>query len=694
MESLLIPILLIIAGLMVGVLFKSLSKYIKLPYTVILFAVGIAIGTLYRFNIFENIPSIKTGISGIANLDPDFILYVFLPILIFEAAYEMNLHVFKKTLVNATILAGPGLVLCMFLTGGLIFGFNYLISGNDTEGWCNWTYALMFGALISATDPVAVVALLQELKTSKKFSTLVDGESLLNDGTGIVCFMLFYSKFTENVISMNPFLYYAIVCVGSIVIGYIMARLTLLFITRFTSEEVVQNSVMIISAYITFIIAQHTFDISGVIALVAYGIIVAQKGKPLLKPQVNEFICKFWELLSYIANTLIFIIVGLIIATKITLHAENFIFLAIVYVGIMLIRYIMIFFFYPILKITGYGISKRESIILGWGGLRGALAMALALMVYNTESIPLNIREDILFLTAGVITLTLCINATTSKLLLQKLGLIKGDSSSYIKMQSRIHNNIIRHDNDFIEKLKKTEAMQEADWDTVSQYIPKQNIIFDSEEIEDNDTIIAEIRQKTLNKARETANTIYENGIISRLSYNLITNYYDELCDSDGTEALDKKLPLLSSKSHVRLIRLRKVQLFLHFFPNANFTIKYYSKIVSQKYDIYRGYIIIQERCLKLIDDIDKSDIIDQTVETEILNTIRAEINANIDRAKYLIGSLQENFPRSFKNAVTSKAVRMLLAEEMKMIRQMFKDGLITEDEFLAMTKKINNRRN
>ena len=227
----------------------------------------------------------------------------------------------------------------------------------------------------------------------------------------------------------------------------------------------------------------------------------------------------------------------------------------------------------------------------------------------------------------------------------------------------------------------------------MSQYIPQQDDSISSEEIEDSQTVMAEVRKKTLNKARETANAIYENGIISRLSYNLIMNYYDELCDSDGTEALDKRLPLLSHKSHVRLIRLRKIQLFLHFFPNSNFSIKYYSKIVSHKYDIYRGYIIIQERCLKLIDDIDKSDIIDQAIESEILNAIRAEINSNIDRANYLIASLQENFPKSFKNAVTSKAIRMLLAEEKKMTHQIFKDGLITEDEFLSMAKEINNRK-
>lgn len=186
------PLLLTIGGLIIGAILKSLLKHSRLPYTVGLFAIGIILGVMNRTGVFQSLPELHDAVSSVANINPDLILYLFLPILIFDAAYELNLHIFKKTLANATLLAAPGLIICMLLTGALMMGVATFIPG--FESW-TWAFALMFGALISATDPVAVVALLHELKTSKRFSTLVDAESLLNDGTGIVCFMLFFGAY-------------------------------------------------------------------------------------------------------------------------------------------------------------------------------------------------------------------------------------------------------------------------------------------------------------------------------------------------------------------------------------------------------------------------------------------------------------------------------------------------------------------
>ena len=147
-------------------------------------------------------PKVETfRFADYRNANPDMILYIFLPILIFDAAYELDVHIFRKTLTNATILSVPGVIIAMLLTAALMIGIGTFAP--SYEGW-NWTFALMFGALISATDPVAVVALLKELGTSKRFSTLVDAESMLNDGTGIVLFMLFFGAYTATGVSDSP----------------------------------------------------------------------------------------------------------------------------------------------------------------------------------------------------------------------------------------------------------------------------------------------------------------------------------------------------------------------------------------------------------------------------------------------------------------------------------------------------------
>ena len=130
--SFLAPLLLTIGGLVIGALLKSLLRHTRIPYTVGLFAVGLLVGLLNRYGIFNFWSDLSEGVNSVANINPDLILYLFLPILIFDAAYELNLHIFKKTLANATLLAVPGLIICMLLTGTLLIAeFNLQMQQNS-----------------------------------------------------------------------------------------------------------------------------------------------------------------------------------------------------------------------------------------------------------------------------------------------------------------------------------------------------------------------------------------------------------------------------------------------------------------------------------------------------------------------------------------------------------------------------------
>ena len=353
-NNLLAPLFFVLIGLMGGAILKFGLKKMPLPYTVGLFAFGLLIGTFDQIGWLESIPILKSSIDFAGNANPDMILYIFLPILIFDAAYELDVHIFRKTLTNATILSVPGVIIAMLLTAALMIGIGTFAP--SYEGW-NWTFALMFGALISATDPVAVVALLKELGTSKRFSTLVDAESMLNDGTGIVLFMLFFGAYTATGVSDSPVADFIMVVAGGALIGTLLAYLCIQFITKVNGDEMLQNSVMILSAYMTFVIAQNYLEVSGVIALVGFGLTVSYMGRLRLKPQVYKFMRQFWELAAHIANTLIFIIVGIVIALKVDFSWMDLLILICVYAGINIIRILIITIFYPIMKRSGYGLS-------------------------------------------------------------------------------------------------------------------------------------------------------------------------------------------------------------------------------------------------------------------------------------------------------------------------------------------------
>lgn len=679
--ALLAPLLLTIAGLTVGAIFKSLFQRTRIPYTVGLFAIGLAAGIMNRMGVFHGMPQFSAALDSVANINPDLILYIFLPILIFDAAYELNLHIFKKTLTNATLLAAPGLIICMILTAGVLMAISFFVPGY--EKW-TWASALMFGALISATDPVAVVALLHELKTSKRFSTLVDAESLLNDGTGIVCFMLFYgiTVWGRND-ELTPILEFCQVVAGGAILGFIAARLVIWFITRVNSEEMIQNSVIILSAYLVFILAQLYLGISGVIALVAFGLTIAYVGKPRLKPQVNIFMGSFWELLTYIANTLIFIIVGIVIAEKVDFSWSHCAILLLVYIALNIIRYITIMMLYPIMKRSGYGLNKKESIILTWGGLRGALGMTLALMVSYTPAIPEEIRSQVLFFTAGTVTLTLCINATTMRWLLNKLGLIYIPTARTM-MENKIQDLLHENSEQYFERLKTREALNGANWEKVSQYVTASPSAQEATPMAND--VMNEIRLRVLDKEKMFLHQIYDEGIISKTSFMQLSNSLDELYDHDGSYALDTRTSIFNFCNRTFILngmqRIPKIGSWISF---------YFKERIGVVHDLGRGFIILQKEDLKLLDDLEGSNMLSGEQKV-VLKTLRAEIQHNLDTMNGILNKLANDFPKAYKHALTQKATRMLLCNERRNIRQLQTDGMLSDKDAEQLYERVDER--
>jgi len=168
---------------------RYLLKNTNIPYTVALLVIGLIVGFIERYLPSEQNSSLLSDIvTSVSTIDPHLILFLFLPTLIFESAFAIESHLFRRTFTQISLLAVPGLILSTLLTAVMV---KYLFPWD----W-SWPLALMFGALISATDPVAVVALLKEISSRKRLETLIEGESLLNDGTAIVMFTLFYTMIT------------------------------------------------------------------------------------------------------------------------------------------------------------------------------------------------------------------------------------------------------------------------------------------------------------------------------------------------------------------------------------------------------------------------------------------------------------------------------------------------------------------
>ena len=402
---------------MIGAATRHFLQKVPLPFTVLLLIFGLAMGALNRAygphggqahesghvehgeGIYAKfIDTLSGAITWGGNLDGHLILYVFLPILIFEAGFALDVHTFKKSFLNAFYLAGPGIVTATVMSGLAFYGLvqifgeegGVLSEWNVEAGAFVFLASMLFGAAGSATDPVAVVALLKELGASKKLGTLIEGESLLNDGTAIVAFVLLFGVVTaaEPFLGTGAFIGSAAVGFGQIgaaggLLGVLLGLVAILWVRKVFNDPMIEITVVLVTSYAVFFICEHFFHVSGVLGLVALGIVMAGIGRTRISPEVEHFMHEFWELVAFVANVIIFIVVGVVIAQNAHPTGMDFAILAIVYVAIHLVRAINMGIFYPFMKKAGYGLPGKDAVVVWWGALRGAIGLALALVVYS-----------------------------------------------------------------------------------------------------------------------------------------------------------------------------------------------------------------------------------------------------------------------------------------------------------------------
>lgn len=683
------PLLFIILAIIIGVATRHFVKKSPFPFTVLLLILGIILGLVNRlgffskyelFNFNVEFTAISKSIDFAANMDPHMLLFIFLPILIFEASYAMDLHTFKKTSTNAILLAVPGILMALGLTAVIAMGLQY--AGLGLEGW-NWALALMFGSIVSATDPVAVVALLKELGASKKLGTLIEGESLLNDGTAIVLFMVFFLGITGEATGGSPILEFFRVAFGGLFIGALFGYIVIRWIKNVFNDALVETSLVIATAYLTFFVAEHTFHVSGVLGLVALGLIIGGVGRARISPQVEHFMHEFWELAGFIANCLIFLIVGIVVAERSVFSLNDFLLLAIFYIGIHLVRAIVMLVLYPIMKNAGYGLPKKDAIIVWYGALRGAIGLALALIVAGVDDqyISKEIKDQFLFFTAGIVTLTLLINASTIKYLVNYLGLTK---VSPAKAQMLTNARDYLHDStkNQIERLKGDRFIRKSDWEHVEDYLPNKIVDIDVEGVETQESI-AELRKRFLEAEKSSYWHQFRDGLLGATGVGILSDNISHLLDEGG------KVPLSDRKDLEESWQVPEVLNKVSNWPLIGKIAKnWYLDQMTLSYDCAVSFVMAQEEALKLAESMSRSGKEDK----DALTLIESEINENRIEGQTFLRNLRSNYPGVYKAVSTTQAVRSLLNYESKTIERLQKRGRIDAGEAGRMMKEIDNR--
>jgi CPA1 family monovalent cation:H+ antiporter len=382
-----------------SILVAILARRLRAPYTIGLVLVGIVLAV--------------SKVESPAALTHDFIFDVILPPLLFEAALAISWKDLRKDLSPVLVLSTLGTVIAALFVGAAM---KLLL------GW-PFPSALVFGVLIAATDPVAVIAMFKDSHVEGRLRLLVESESLFNDGAAAVLFAIALAYAASGGQGLS-----ALDIVGDLtttIFGGLAVGLIAIVMAGGTSDHMVETAVTAVAAYGSFLLAER-MGASGVLATVGAGLVMGnfgvlrETGDNVLSQKGREFVVGFWEFAAFIANSIVFPLIGASVAV-IPFQKLGSGTLAIVVIATLAARALTV---YPICfayKGTQWAIPAPEQHVLWWGGLRGALALALALAL--PASLPLH--DEIVVAAFAVVVFSVVVQGLTMPPLLRMLGFIE-----------------------------------------------------------------------------------------------------------------------------------------------------------------------------------------------------------------------------------------------------------------------------
>lgn len=386
---------LVVALLGATALITVVARRLALPYTVILVLFGIAVGEVspIRFTI-----------------TPSLVLIVLLPGLIFEAAYQIHVDHLRPSLGPIVMLAGPGVLVVAGCVATILHAAAGLPIGE----------AFVVGAMVSATDPVAVIASFKRLHSPRRLATLVEAESLFNDGTGIVMFTIAVGAIDSATDPLRA----AVTFVAIVLISTAIGAATGVVVSRLLAhvdDHLVELTVSLVLAYGTYLVAEELQQ-SGVIATAVAGLVLGNYGRSIgMSARTEEALDTVWEFIAFLLTAIIFVLVGMAITPASLVDAAAPIAWAVVavIVGRAAMVYGVVGGLSRVLPRPGADVPAAWQHVVFWSGLRGAVSVALAL------SLPADFPDRTLVqgVTFGVVLFTLLVQATTAELVIRRSGL-------------------------------------------------------------------------------------------------------------------------------------------------------------------------------------------------------------------------------------------------------------------------------
>ena len=406
-------VVIILMALMIGL--SAIADHIRLPYPVLLIVAGITIGFIPAMPVID--------------LNPEIVFLIFLPPLLYDAAFHISFPTFKENIQTISTLA-IGLV---FITAsGIALVAHYLIPG------MTWPLSFVLGAILSATDAVAAMSITKGLGISHKTNTILEGESLINDASALVVYRFSIAAVTGTAfVVWKASLEFLLLMGGGLVVGIIIGKVMGLVLQHLKDNSRVTVSLLLFMPFVTYLIAEH-FHVSGVIAVVTLGLLISRLSSKVFPQSLKQQSRSIWEIITFLLNGLIFILIGLQFPYVIKNMEKDQVLVYVYYSFIItvvafLLRLARVFgqkinlqkaFQQKKRRITEHALLDfKSSLIISWSGMRGivSLAIAISLPVTLSDGTAFPQRNAILFISVVVVLITLIGQGITLPWLVRKL---------------------------------------------------------------------------------------------------------------------------------------------------------------------------------------------------------------------------------------------------------------------------------
>ena len=649
----------VIALLLMATVVLAVTRRLKLPFTVVLVLVGIGLSALTAVY-----PHVLPALHDL-EISSALIFYVFLPTLIFESALNLDARQLRENLGAVLVLAGPGLLLSTLLIG--------LLVGMATP--IPFTAALLLGAILSATDPVAVVAVFRRLGAPQRLTVLVEGESLFNDATSLVLARMLLGVVLAGTVSDRVIVQGTIdfvwVFVGGLGVGGLLGLLTGYTLGK-VEDHFIEITLTTVLAYVSYLVAEDILHVSGVMATIAAGLTIGGWGRMKISYAVREYLEHFWTYLAFLANALIFLMVGL----RVDLAAlwANLGLLGWVVMALLVSRAVVIYGLMPLVTRVPRAepMTSAYQAVMFWGGLRGSIALAITLSLP-----PFAYRDVFVALVMGAVLFTLLVQGLSIEPLVRWLGLdrpLVADRLAQLEGAFTAKRRAMDRLPDFLASglcsgvvAMRLQGHYAQQLDSIKAALENLH----STELVDDDTQRVLLSLRGLAEEHSLYVDMFNTGYLSERAFRLLLLTLQYQLDTvRGTGVYHDVLPHRSALARLEDAALRWSHRVAVLRPLAA---RFQWLRIAMDYEITGARVQSSRRVLDMLDTLARVE----ATPRYIVDTLRYQYQRKYETAQHGLDQLAEHFPDLITALQERRAQRLLLVTEAEVIAQQAAHGTL-----------------